>query len=80
VYHYKEFILGALNLNLIMWCGNYSEVIALDTFLDCLQHVVENTTAKLVIDTNSSARDNSWWKELGLLPKGRGKDTQIILN
>jgi sulfatase maturation enzyme AslB (radical SAM superfamily) len=73
VEHYKEFILGAPNLNFIMWCGNYGEVIVSDTFLECLQYVVENTTAKLVIATNSSARDESWWKELGLLLKGRGK-------
>ena len=73
VHHYKEFILGAPNLNFIMWCGNYGEVIVSPTFINCLQHVVENTSAKLVIATNSSARDKSWWKELGLLLKGRGK-------
>tara|TARA_B100001057_G_scaffold174173_1_gene174879 strand:- start:2324 stop:3259 length:936 start_codon:yes stop_codon:yes gene_type:complete len=56
-----------------MFCGNYGEVVVSKTFLECLQYVVENTTAKIVIATNSSARDESWWKELGLMLKGRGK-------
>lgn len=71
--HYKDFIIHTPNLNFIMFCGNYGEVVVSKTFFECLQYVVENTHAKIVIATNSSARDESWWKELGLLLKGRGK-------
>lgn len=73
VEHYKEFILDAPNLEFVMFCGNYGEVIVSNTFLECLLYVVENTSAKVVIATNSSARDENWWKELALILKGRGK-------
>jgi sulfatase maturation enzyme AslB (radical SAM superfamily) len=56
-----------------MWCGNYGEVGFSETFLDCLQYVVENTQAKCIITTNASVRSETWWKEVAKLLKGRGK-------
>jgi len=70
---YKKFLNGTKNLETIMFCGNYGEVVFSNTFLDCLQYVVENTTAKVIITTNASARDEQWWKEVAKLLKGRGK-------
>ena len=70
---YKKFLNGSKNLETVMWCGNYGEAIVSNTFFECLQYVVENSSAKIIITTNSSARDKSWWKEVALLLKGRGK-------
>ena len=70
---YKKFLNGSKNLETVMWCGNYGEAIVSNTFFECLQYVVENSSAKIIITTNSSARDKNWWKEVALLLKGRGK-------
>ena len=70
---YKWFLNDLLNLETVMWCGNYGEVGFSKTFLDCLQYVVENTRAKCIITTNASVRDETWWKEVAKLLKGRGK-------
>jgi len=70
---YKWFLKDLLNLDTVMWCGNYGEVGFSETFLDCLQYVVENTRAKCIITTNASVRDESWWKEVAKLLDRRGK-------
>ena len=70
---YKRFLNDLLNLETVMWCGNYGEVGFSETFLDCLQYVVEHTQAKCIITTNASVRDETWWKEVAKLLKGRGK-------
>jgi len=70
---YKQFIPFLPNLDTVMWCGNYGEVIVSNTFLDCVKYVIENTNAKLIITTNGSARDEAWWKELAVILQGRGK-------
>ena len=70
---YKWFLNDLLNLETVMWCGNYGEVGFSETFLECLQYVVENTRAKCIITTNASVRDETWWKEVAKLLKGRGK-------
>lgn len=70
---YKWFLKDLLNLDTVMWCGNYGEVGFSETFLDCLQYVVENTRAKCIITTNASVRDERWWKEVAKLLDRRGK-------
>ncbi len=70
---YKWFLNDLLNLETVMWCGNYGEIGFSETFLDCLQYVVENTRVKCIITTNASVRDETWWKEVAKLLKGRGK-------
>ena len=70
---YKWFLNDLKNLDTVMWCGNYGEVGFSETFLDCLQYVVENTQAKCIITTNASVRSETWWKEVAKLLKGRGK-------
>lgn len=70
---YKKFLSVTPNIETVMWCGNYGEVIVSNTFFDCLKYVVENTRAKLIITTNASARDEDWWREVAQLLKGRGK-------
>ena len=54
---YKKFLNGTKNLETIMFCGNYGEVVFSNTFLDCLQYVVENTTAKVIITTKSGKKN-----------------------
>lgn len=70
---YKWFLNDLKNLKDVMWCGNYGEIAVSETWLDCLQYVVENTSAKCIITTNASVRDEKWWKEVAKILKGRGK-------
>ena len=70
---YKKFFDEAKNIETIMWCGNYGEVIVSKTFFECLKYTIDNTKAKIIITSNGSARDVKWWKEIALLLKNRGK-------
>ena len=70
---YEKFIPHTPNLDIIMFCGNYGEVVVSNTFMDCLDYVLENTKSKIIITTNSSARNEEWWSLLAQKLKGRGK-------
>ena len=49
----------------ILHCGNYGDVIASPTFDTTLDWCLENNLNKIRIITNGSARNTSWWRELG---------------
>lgn len=70
---YKKIITP--NLETIMFCGNYGEVIVSDTFLPVVKWLIHESSfkGKIIITTNGSARDTSWWIELAGLLQGRGK-------
>lgn len=70
---YKKFIPELPNLETVMWCGNYGEVVISETFIECLEYVINNTKAKCIITTNGSARNTDWWSELAGVLKDRGK-------
>ena len=70
---YKKIITP--NLETIMFCGNYGEVIVSETFLPVVKWLVLESEFKgrIIITTNGSAREVKWWEELAGLLKGRGK-------
>ena len=49
----------------ILQCGNYGDVITSPTFDTTLDWCLENNLNKIRIITNGSARNTSWWRELG---------------
>ena len=52
-------------VELITQCGNYGDIVASNTILDCLEWLRENgSTAHINIMTNGSARTAAWWKRL----------------
>ncbi len=52
-------------VELITQCGNYGDIVASNTILDCLEWLRENgSTAHINIMTNGSARNMDWWKRL----------------
>jgi len=52
-------------VKLITQCGNYGDIIASNTILDCLEWLRNNgCTAHINIMTNGSARNTDWWKRL----------------
>ena len=52
-------------VELITQCGNYGDIVASNTILDCLEWLRENgSTAHINIMTNGSARTADWWKRL----------------
>lgn len=63
------------NLETIMFCGNYGEVIVSETFLPTIKWLINESTfkGKIIVTSNGSARDRLWWTELAQLLKGRGK-------
>lgn len=70
---YKKIITP--NLETIMFCGNYGEVIVSETFLPTIKWLIYESAfkGKIIITTNGSGRDPKWWVELAKLLKGRGK-------
>jgi len=52
-------------VDIISQCGNYGDIVASNTILDCLEWLRENgCTAHINIMTNGSARTADWWKRL----------------
>lgn len=52
------------NLDLIFFCGNYSEPTSNADFLDILSFFSEYKNISLMVFTNGSLRNENWWKEL----------------
>ena len=62
------------NIDLIIQCGNYGDVLASSTILDCLDWLRTNgCRAQINILTNGSARDSDWWRELARILGKNGK-------
>ena len=67
------------NIKLITQCGNYGDVVASNTILDCLDWLRTNGyKGHINVITNGSARTASWWKELAKILGRHGKVTFSI--
>ena len=61
-------------LDSVIWCGNYGEVIFSPTFLDSISWVRENGyDGNIIINTNASARSKDWWVKLAEIIGKRGQ-------
>ena len=66
-------------VELITQCGNYGDIVASNTILDCLEWLRENgSTAHINIMTNGSARNMDWWKRLASIIGLNGRVTFSI--
>ena len=66
-------------VELITQCGNYGDIVASNTILDCLEWLRENgSTAHINIMTNGSARNADWWKRLASIIGLNGRVTFSI--
>ena len=66
-------------VELITQCGNYGDIVASNTILDCLEWLRENgSTAHINIMTNGSARTADWWKRLASIIGLNGRVTFSI--
>lgn len=66
-------------VKLITQCGNYGDIVASNTILDCLEWLRENgSTAHINIMTNGSARNADWWKRLASIIGLNGRVTFSI--
>ena len=66
-------------VELITQCGNYGDIVASNTILDCLEWLRENgSTAHINIMTNGSARNADWWKRLASIIGLKGRVTFSI--
>ena len=66
-------------VKLITQCGNYGDIVASNTILDCLEWLRENgSTAHINIMTNGSARTADWWKRLASIIGLNGRVTFSI--
>lgn len=62
-------------LDSVVWCGNYGEVIFSPTFMDCISYVRNSGyNGNIIINTNASARNKQWWIDLA---KIIGKNGQV---
>lgn len=63
------------NLETIMFCGNYGDVSVSNTFLPSIEWLITKKQfgGKIIVTSHGSARDESWWKNLGKLLGSRGK-------
>jgi MoaA/NifB/PqqE/SkfB family radical SAM enzyme len=67
------------NITQITQCGNYGDVIASNTILDCLDWLRTNGYNRYInVITNGSARTPAWWKELAKILGKNGKATFSI--
>jgi len=72
----KEIIKNVIR---ITQCGNYGDVIASNTILDCLDWLRTNEYKGYInVITNGSARTPPWWKELAKILGKNGKVTFSI--
>ena len=61
-------------VELITQCGNYGDIVASNTILDCLEWLRENgSIAHINIMTNGSARTADWWKRLASIIGLKGR-------
>ncbi len=61
-------------LESVLFCGNYGDVIASTNILEVVAHLREAGLRKINIFTNGSLRDENWWREMAhLLRDGRGR-------
>ena len=66
-------------VELITQCGNYGDIVASNSILDCLEWLRENgSTAHINIMTNGSARTADWWKRLASIIGLNGRVTFSI--
>lgn len=67
------------NIIIVTQCGNYGDVVASNTFLDCLDWLRTNGYNRHInVITNGSARSADWWKELAKILGKEGKVTFSI--
>jgi MoaA/NifB/PqqE/SkfB family radical SAM enzyme len=62
------------NLNSILYCGNYGDAIASNTFMPAIKWLYNDSGFKgnVNIITNGSLRSTAWWNELGSTIGKRG--------
>ncbi|MCC6138229.1 MAG: radical SAM protein [Bdellovibrionaceae bacterium] len=51
-------------LETLLFCGNYGDVAASNTFLDSLRAIKQRTSAKITLMSNGSVRTKDWWQTL----------------
>jgi MoaA/NifB/PqqE/SkfB family radical SAM enzyme len=51
-------------LESILFCGNYGDVAASNTFIPSLEYIKSKTSAPITLMTNGSIRPPAWWKQL----------------
>lgn len=61
------------NLKQVTQCGNYGDIIASDTILDCLEWLRSVSDTNITIMTNGSARNHLWWSRLASILGNNGK-------
>lgn len=62
------------NMDLVFFCGNYSEPTANKDFLEIITFFSKYDNIDLMVFTNGSLRNENWWKELAkILNKKRDK-------
>jgi len=67
------------SITLVTQCGNYGDVVASNTFLDCLDWLRTNGYNRHInVITNGSARSADWWKDLAKILGKQGKVTFSI--
>lgn len=62
------------NVHTHVQCGNYGDIVASHTILECLDWLrSQGSEANIIILTNGSARNKEWWTELSRIIGKRGK-------